>query len=86
MNPTNARSQLNKRKMVIFGAGTGNPFFTTDTAASLRAETGPQTGQAATSLLYGALLHILQLKLRKVVTTTCRSVFATTTSIRRSAR
>ena len=23
--------------MVIFGAGTGNPFFTTDTAASLRA-------------------------------------------------
>jgi len=23
--------------VVIFGAGTGNPFFTTDTAASLRA-------------------------------------------------
>lgn len=23
--------------MVIFGAGTGNPFFTTDTAAALRA-------------------------------------------------
>ena len=23
--------------MVIFGAGTGNPYFTTDTAASLRA-------------------------------------------------
>src|SRR5215510_11632731 len=28
---------LEKRRVVIFGAGTGNPFFTTDTAASLRA-------------------------------------------------
>lgn len=28
---------LEKRRIVIFGAGTGNPFFTTDTAASLRA-------------------------------------------------
>ncbi|MCL2760660.1 MAG: uridine monophosphate kinase, partial [Desulfuromonadales bacterium] len=26
-----------KGRVVIFGAGTGNPFFTTDTAASLRA-------------------------------------------------
>lgn len=29
--------QLSKGKVVIFGAGTGNPFFTTDTTAALRA-------------------------------------------------
>jgi uridylate kinase len=28
---------LEKARVVIFGAGTGNPYFTTDTAASLRA-------------------------------------------------
>ncbi len=28
---------LEKRRIVIFGSGTGNPYFTTDTAASLRA-------------------------------------------------
>lgn len=28
---------LEKNRLVIFGAGTGNPYFTTDTAASLRA-------------------------------------------------
>jgi uridylate kinase len=28
---------LDKGRVVIFGAGTGNPFFTTDTAATLRA-------------------------------------------------
>src|SRR5690606_7385661 len=28
---------LEKGRIVIFAAGTGNPFFTTDTAASLRA-------------------------------------------------
>ncbi len=28
---------LEKRRIVIFGGGTGNPFFTTDTAAALRA-------------------------------------------------
>ena len=28
---------LEKHRVVIFGAGTGNPYFTTDTAASLRA-------------------------------------------------
>jgi uridylate kinase len=33
---------LEKGRCVIFAAGTGNPFFTTDTAASLRAiEIGP---------------------------------------------
>ncbi len=29
---------LEKGRLVIFGAGTGNPFFTTDTAAALRAK------------------------------------------------
>src|ERR1035437_5124045 len=28
---------LEKHRVVIFGAGTGNPYFTTDTAATLRA-------------------------------------------------
>jgi len=31
-----AIDELEKGSVVIFGAGTGNPFFTTDTAASLR--------------------------------------------------
>ncbi|NIA29253.1 MAG: UMP kinase [Actinobacteria bacterium] len=32
-----AISHLENNKIVIFGAGTGNPYFTTDTAAALRA-------------------------------------------------
>jgi len=32
-----ALSHLSKKRIVIFGAGTGNPYFTTDTAATLRA-------------------------------------------------
>jgi len=32
-----AARHLEKGRVVIFAAGTGNPFFTTDTAASLRA-------------------------------------------------
>ncbi len=32
-----AMSHLENGRIVIFGAGTGNPYFTTDTAASLRA-------------------------------------------------
>ena len=28
---------MEKKRVVIFAAGTGNPFFTTDTAAALRA-------------------------------------------------
>ena len=32
-----AVTHLNKGRIVIFGCGTGNPFFSTDTAASLRA-------------------------------------------------
>lgn len=32
-----AKRHLEKNRIVIFAAGTGNPFFTTDTAATLRA-------------------------------------------------
>ncbi len=32
-----ARRHLEKGRVVVFAAGTGNPFFTTDTAAALRA-------------------------------------------------
>ena len=32
-----AMRHLEKRRFVIFGAGTGNPYFTTDSAAALRA-------------------------------------------------
>ena len=32
-----ALRHLQKKRVVIFAAGTGNPFFTTDTAAALRA-------------------------------------------------
>jgi uridylate kinase len=32
-----AMRHLEKKRIVIFAAGTGNPFFTTDTAAALRA-------------------------------------------------
>lgn len=32
-----AMRHLEKKRVVIFGAGTGNPYFTTDTAGSLRA-------------------------------------------------
>lgn len=32
-----AMRHLDKKRVVIFGAGTGNPYFTTDSAASLRA-------------------------------------------------
>jgi uridylate kinase len=38
-----ATRHLEKGRVIIFAAGTGNPFFTTDTAASLRAmEIGAQ--------------------------------------------
>lgn len=35
--PRRAIRHLEKGRVVIFGAGTGNPYFTTDTAAALRA-------------------------------------------------
>ena len=42
---------LNKGRVVIFGAGTGNPFFTTDTTAALRAaEIGAQIVLKATNV------------------------------------
>lgn len=42
---------LEKGRIVIFGAGTGNPYFTTDTAASLRAmEIGAEVIMKATKV------------------------------------
>ena len=35
--PQRARRHLDRARVVIFAAGTGNPFFTTDTTAALRA-------------------------------------------------
>ena len=35
--PLRARRHLEKGRVVIFGGGTGNPYFSTDTAAALRA-------------------------------------------------
>ena len=37
-NYHNVREALDARKVILFGGGTGHPFFTTDTAAALRAE------------------------------------------------
>ena len=39
-----AMRHLEKKRLVIFAAGTGNPFFTTDTAAALRATGDPRGG------------------------------------------
>ena len=36
---------LEKGRVVIFGAGTGNPFFSTDTAAALRAAESEWEGE-----------------------------------------
>jgi uridylate kinase len=36
-NKTDATGALRNKQVVIFSAGTGNPFFTTDTASALRA-------------------------------------------------
>ncbi len=36
-NRSNALAHLSNGKAIVFAAGTGNPFFTTDTAAALRA-------------------------------------------------
>ncbi|MBS1963781.1 MAG: UMP kinase [Bdellovibrionales bacterium] len=44
---------LEKGRVVIFGAGTGNPYFTTDTTAALRAmETGCEVVLKATKVDY----------------------------------
>lgn len=45
---------LEKGRIVIFGAGTGNPFFTTDTAAALRAaEINAEAILKATKVRFG---------------------------------
>ena len=46
-----AIKHLSKKRVVIFGAGTGNPYFTTDTAATLRAlETDAEVLMKATNV------------------------------------
>lgn len=46
-----AVNHLSKGRVVLFGAGTGNPYFTTDTAAALRAmETGSDVLMKATKV------------------------------------
>ncbi len=46
-----AIKHLSKKRIVIFGAGTGNPYFTTDTAATLRAlETDAEVLMKATNV------------------------------------
>jgi uridylate kinase len=46
-----ANRHLEKGRIVIFGGGTGNPFFTTDTAAALRAnEIGAEVLMKATKV------------------------------------
>lgn len=46
-----ARSYLDNNKIVIFAAGTGNPFFSTDTTAALRAsEINAEVVMKATSV------------------------------------
>lgn len=46
-----AMRHLEKNRVVIFGAGTGNPYFTTDTAAALRAmEIGAEVLMKATKV------------------------------------
>ena len=46
-----ANRHMEKGRVVIFGAGTGNPFFTTDTAAALRAnEIGAEVLMKATKV------------------------------------
>ncbi|HTL98513.1 MAG TPA: hypothetical protein VL181_06885, partial [Holophagaceae bacterium] len=46
-----ATRHLEKGRVVIFGAGTGNPYFSTDTAAALRGnEIGAQIVMKATNV------------------------------------
>ena len=50
-SPERAVSYLEKNHVVIIGGGTGNPFFTTDTAAALRcAEIGAEVILKATKV------------------------------------
>lgn len=56
-----AMRHLEKGRVVIFGAGSGNPFFTTDTAAALRAaEIGAEVVFKATKVdgVYDADPHL----------------------------
>lgn len=51
---------LEKGRVVIFAAGTGNPYFTTDTAASLRAAEIEATLMLKSTRVDGVLIKILK--------------------------
>ena len=61
-----AMRHLEKRRVVIFAAGTGNPFFTTDTAAALRA-----SEMGCSALLKGHAWTVFTLPIRKRIRTQC---------------
>lgn len=77
---------LEKRRIVVFAAGTGNPIFTTDTAAALRAvEIGAEVLLKA-SRVDGVCVELRQI-LRKVMLSICRNATDTQTdSPRKHAR
>jgi uridylate kinase len=82
---------LEKGRMVIFGAGTGNPFFTTDTAAALRAnEIGAEVLFKATKvdgvydkdpMKHAAAQRYTTLSYTKVLTDNLRVMDATAISL-----
>ena len=69
-----AMKYLNEKKVVIFAAGTGNPFFTTDTAAALR---GAEIGAELLSRLQ-ELMVFMNLIRKKIQTLKCMIQFLLT--------
>ena len=60
---------LEKGRILIFGSGTGNPYFTTDTAASLRAmEIQADAVLKGTKVMVCILLIRLQIRMRRNMT------------------
>ncbi len=86
-----AVSHLNKGRVVIFGCGTGNPFFSTDTAAVLRAiEIGADIVLMAKNIdgVYTADPHIdphakklSNINYHEILTQRLRALDATATSL-----
>jgi uridylate kinase len=65
-----AMRHLEKGRVVVFAAGTGNPFFTTDTAGALRAvEIGPAKDPAAARLPRVGYIEVLNRGLEVMDTT-----------------
>ena len=49
---------LEKGRVVVFGAGTGNPYFSTDTAAALRAMNVRFSPTTTTGIPYNTMLPL----------------------------